>query len=201
MRNHSFDLGLGGAASALMTCLLASSPASAVTLTSNPASLTLAYGSSSNITFTFANTEGRAIYINHIKAYRETSSTSCGGACIQQFAFEDSTSRHMDTATNYVYTLPVIAAASPPAKPPKTTVSTVLSTIWWEYDYRGRGHVQYKIQDRVNVDATGAVLSSSVTAATVGPSSVPEPSSWALMIIGIGGIAATLRGRRVAARA
>ena len=170
-----------------------------VPLTATPSPMTLAEGASGAITFTFTDNTTTGVYLNVFKAINVTNPRSCGAECVSS-ALLDQTYHVIGPGQSYNYSVPVLApldsdAGPAPTKPSK---SVVQGTIWWEYNLPGRGHLIYKQSTDVNVSVAEPPAAAVSALSRPSPAAVPEPATWALMLVGFGGLGANLRRRRAA---
>ncbi len=165
-----------------------------VPLTASPSPITLVEGSSSQIVYTFTDNTATGIYLNVFKAIDITNPKSCGADC-PTGTLLDQHFHLIGPGQSYSYIVPIISTLDVDTGPETSSVSNsvVQGTIWWEYNLPGRGQLIYKQSTKVSV----AVVEPTTAALTLAsPSAVPEPASWAMILIGFTGLATALRSRR-----
>ena len=186
-------------AGAVLAALMMASPAwAAYTLTADPSALSITEEGSGGVTFTFTNDLADKINIKHINLVSVISSKTCGDDCIIPFFISDGTHRLLDRGQSYSFSLTVnsIVDAAGAIEDGGFGTANIKASVWTEVV--SPTHLQGKTVTMIpatvyDVTAPGAPSPRSVNSA------VPEPASWALMLIGVGVTGGRLRerGKRV----
>ena len=170
-----------------------------VPLTASPSPITLVEGNSTQLIYTFTDNTTTGIYLNVFKAINTTNPKSCGVDCPTSTVL-DQHFHLIGPGQSYSYLVPIISAldVDTGAETSLVSNSVVQGTIWWEYNLPGRGQLIYKQSTKVKI-AVVELSTDSPTQASLSlasPSAVPEPASWAMVLIGFAGLGTVLRSRR-----
>lgn len=174
-----------------------------VPLTASPSPITLVEGNSTQVVYTFTDNTMTGIYLNVFKAINTTNPKSCGPDCPTSTLL-DQQFHLIGPGQSYSYTVPIISTVDVDTGPETSSVSNsiVQGTIWWEYNLPGRGQLIYKQSTKVKIAMVEPSAASPTLAslALTSPSAVPEPTSWAMILIGFAGLGTALRSRRRATK-
>jgi hypothetical protein len=172
-----------------------------VPLTASPSPITLVEGNSTQLVYTFTDNTATGIYLNVFKAVNTTNPKSCGADCPTSTLL-DQQFHLIGPGQSYSYIVPIISTLDVDTGSETSSVSNsvVQGTIWWEYNLPGRGQLIYKQSTKVKVAVVEPSAASPTLASLASPSAVPEPTSWAMILIGFAGLGTTLRSRRQATK-